>query len=211
MPVLAPLIHALFPPLCVHCRHEGAWLCPTAQTAIDRELCLINAVSIPYVDRVIVRGSYDTEALAQFIQSIKYRYWHGCEGILPDILQPIRPHLRSSRDVVIVPVPLHVRRQRERGFNQSMLIAQALGAITGWPVQQLLRRTRYTTPQAQLSAKQRMKNIIGAMNVKTSSTWPHHVILVDDVITTGSTIAECATVLNNHGVKYITAVALAKG
>lgn len=92
-----------------------------------------------------------------------------------------------------------------------MLIAQALGAITGWPVQQLLRRTRYTTPQAQLSAKQRMKNIIGAMNVKTSSTWPHHVILVDDVITTGSTIAECATVLNNHGVKYITAVALAKG
>lgn len=200
----------LFPPLCVHCQREGAWLCTTARETLENEHPLINPVIIPGVDRVLVRGSYDCRPLQCSITKLKYSYWSGLRQQLPQLLQPLKPLLPSS--ALIVPVPLHARRRRERGFNQSDLIAQALSDVTTCPVAHLLHRHRYTTPQAQLKAKQRAINLRDAFSmIEKSSARSTNIILVDDVVTTGSTIAECAAVLRRAGVTTITAVALAKG
>lgn len=216
----------LLPPLCVHCGREGTWLCENASKRVESERVLINPLMITGVDRVVVRGSYDCEPLAQLIQKLKYHYWTGATIALHQSLAPLIQHLELDKRTVIIPVPLHGRRQRERGFNQSVLISQALSRLTRLPVNNLLTRTRYTTPQAKLSAIERTTNIVGAFDRhrvanrsrnKNGETppagggWPKSVVLVDDVITTGSTIAECASVLRLHGVQKITAVALAKG
>lgn len=211
LPAITHIINFFFPPLCVHCGREDGWLCSAARLTLTKEKPLVNPLSIPGVDRVIVRGSYDCEPLAQFIQKLKYHYWTGSTEILTDILTPLSSNLHRFTRLVIVPVPLHRRRHQERGFNQSLYISRALSDMTGLPVNNLLRRTRYTAPQAQLSAKERTTNIVGAFGRKAVAKWPKSVILVDDVITTGSTMAECASVLRQHGVREITAVAIAKG
>lgn len=200
-----------FPPLCVHCRREGDWLCQQAKQIIESEQVLMNPLLIPLVDRVIVRGSYDCEPLAQLVQKLKYHYWTGVSETLETVLSPVAGELNLSKNTVIIPVPLHARRQRERGFNQSQIIGKVIGQLTGFRMQPLVQRHRYTTPQAKLSAQERTTNIIGAFSEDTKEHWPKSVILVDDVITTGSTIAECAAVLRQHGVQNITAVAIAKG
>ena len=169
-------------------------------------------MKIPGVDCVVVRGSYDCLPLQNVVTKLKYSYWSGLHDILPELLRPLVDEKLLPADAVIVPVPLHTRRRRERGFNQAELIAHALSHVSGLPMIQTIERIRYTTPQAQLSAKQRQTNIIGAfgqgnMVVKKANS----VILVDDVITTGSTVAECATALRRQGVSKITALALAKG
>ncbi len=211
MSLFTTVIDAIFPPLCVHCNREGSWLCSVAADDIKQERVIVNPLIINGVEKVLVRGSYDCEPLAQFIQKLKYHYWTGAGSLLHGVVAPPTPELNVPSDTVIVPVPLHSRRHRERGFNQSLYISKALSRATGLPVKNLLQRTRYTPPQAQLTAKERVTNIIGAFGQGRVASWPKSVILVDDVITTGSTIAECAAVLRKYGVRKITAVALAKG
>lgn len=204
-------LNTIFPPLCVHCHREGAWLCPIAIALLEEEQPLLNPVQIPDVDRVLTRGSYDCPSMSSIVQAIKYNYWTGSTILLRPLLAPLRSYLSDMTSATIVPVPLHTRRLRERGFNQSMYIAKALSAELGQPVVNLLRRTTYTTPQATLTARERITNIVGAINSGDNTSWPSSVILVDDVITTGSTIAECAKVLRHNGVQHICAVAIAKG
>lgn len=98
----------------------------------------------------------------------------------------------------IVPVPLHPRRQRERGFNQSAELARLLARFTGLPFHGLLRRTRYTTAQAALNRQQRLANLAGAFTVTRQAPKllaGKNILLIDDVFTTGSTAHECASVL----------------
>lgn len=211
MSVFFSIIDAFFPPLCVHCGQENAWLCCAAQKMVRTEHVIVNPINIAGIDRTIVRGSYDCEPLAQLIQKLKYHYWTGLAGVLDDVLVPLTKELPPAKGTVIIPVPLHSRRHRERGFNQSIIIGKALSRATKIPLANLLQRTRYTTPQAKLSAEERTTNIIGAFGREKVAKWPTSAILVDDVITTGSTIAECASVLRQHGIQKITAVALAKG
>ncbi|RYD31215.1 MAG: ComF family protein [Verrucomicrobiaceae bacterium] len=98
----------------------------------------------------------------------------------------------------VVPVPLHSRRQRERGFNQSAELARLLARATGLPFLDLLRRSRYTTAQARLDRKERLANLAGAFRPARQAMrylQGKNVLLIDDVFTTGSTTHECAAVL----------------
>jgi len=104
--------------------------------------------------------------------------------------------LRQSHFDVIVPVPLHPARQRERGFNQASLLAELLSAQTSIPVKPLLERTRYTTTQTALDRSERMENLHNAFRLrKNADVRGWRVLLVDDVLTTGSTLNECARIL----------------
>ena len=104
--------------------------------------------------------------------------------------------LRQSHFDVIVPVPLHPARQRERGFNQASLLSELLSAQTSIPVKPLLERTRYTTTQTALDRSERMENLHNAFRLrKNADVRGLRVLLVDDVLTTGSTLNECARIL----------------
>jgi competence protein ComFC len=104
--------------------------------------------------------------------------------------------LRDYQFDVIVPVPLHPARQRERGFNQASLLAELLSTYTSIPCRPLLKRIRYTTTQTALDRSERMENLHNAFRLrKNADVRGLRVLLVDDVLTTGSTLSECARVL----------------
>ncbi|MGA7826601.1 MAG: ComF family protein [Geobacteraceae bacterium] len=112
----------------------------------------------------------------------------------------------------VVPVPLHRRRLRERGFNQSQLIGRILAKNWKIPLSvNNLRRIRWTTPQTCLSAAERERNIKGAFDVAmTDSFKGKRLLLVDDVYTTGNTVSECAKTLRQSGAKEVHVVTVAR-
>jgi ComF family protein len=119
--------------------------------------------------------------------------------------------LRGCQFDVIVPVPLHPARQRERGFNQASLLAQLLSAHTSIPCRPLLKRIRYTTTQTALDRSERMENLHNAFRLrKNVDVRGLQVLLIDDVLTTGSTLSECARVLKRAGAKSVHAATAAR-
>jgi ComF family protein len=105
----------------------------------------------------------------------------------------------------LLPIPLHRVRLRERGYNQSALLAQACAEKTGWPVwSDVVSRTRYTQPQVKMSHDARKRNVMDAFSVqKPDRVHNAHLVLVDDVLTTGSTLNECARALRIAGAQRI--------
>lgn len=120
-------------------------------------------------------------------------------------------HLDGIRPGVIVPVPLHRARLRQRGYNQALELARPLARALGVPVYRAgLQRVRATTAQTELGALARRRNLRGAFAANRNVAWPEHVILLDDVMTTGATLAECSRALRRAGVKRIDVWALAR-
>lgn len=122
------------------------------------------------------------------------------------------PRLSGRRFDCLVPVPLHPARQRERGFNQAEVLARLLGRQSGLPVRPLLQRIRYTTTQTQFDRNERMENLAGAFRLRRGrNVQEWRVLLIDDVLTTGSTLSECAAVLKKSGALSVHAATAARG
>ena len=113
---------------------------------------------------------------------------------------------------LILAVPLHPQRLRQRGFNQSMLLARRLSHRHSIPLDfTSLQRTRHTLPQTHLSGSERQKNIRGAFEVRRPEVISgKHVLLIDDVFTTGATVQECSKVLLKAGAKRVDVLTLAR-
>jgi ComF family protein len=111
----------------------------------------------------------------------------------------------------IVPVPVSGKRLRSRGYNQSALLARHIARETGIPVMEtLLRRVKETPPQARAESEaERRQNVIGAFAASGQAAGMR-VLLVDDVMTTGSTLNACAATLKNAGAKWAGALVLAR-
>ncbi len=109
----------------------------------------------------------------------------------------------------LVPVPLHRARLRERGYNQALELAQPLSDALDIPLREVLVRRRATAAQSDLDAAARRKNVRGAFDV-VGDDLPMHVALIDDVMTTGTTIRECARVLRRAGVARVDVWVLAR-
>ncbi len=110
----------------------------------------------------------------------------------------------------LVPVPLGRPRQRERGFNQAALLAERLAPALGVAVRpRWLARVRDTQPQSDLGAAERHANVRGAFAARAEVAG-HHVVVVDDVLTTGATVAECARALRAAGAARVGVVAVAR-
>ena len=117
----------------------------------------------------------------------------------------------AGKPAVLVPVPLHPLRVRERGYNQAELLARALSRASGHPVAHLLRRTRMTTTQTSFDRARRLKNLHNAFAVKKGiEPDTRRIILVDDVFTTGATLDECARTLVRNGFPTPDAIAIAR-
>lgn len=127
-------------------------------------------------------------------------------------IEHLTPFVRDVAPDLIVPVPLHRARLRERGFNQAILIGEVMARRWGTPLlHDTLRRVRPTAPQVALSAAARRENVRGAFAVAVPERIAgQRVLLVDDVCTTGSTLAECARVLRRAGAASVVAVTVAR-
>ena len=113
---------------------------------------------------------------------------------------------------LVMPVPLHPKRLRARGFNQSLLLARCVASKTGAELDFLsLRRTKFTKPQTELSSEERKKNVRKAFEVvKPEAVKGRTILLVDDVATTGSTLNECAKALKRAGADRVLCLVLAR-
>ena len=110
----------------------------------------------------------------------------------------------AQRPQVLVPVPLHRARLRQRGFDQALELAKSLAGATGLPLLAgRLQRRRRTRAQTELGAAARRGNVLGAFALLPGPALPAHVALVDDVLTTGATAGECAHVLLDAGVARV--------
>jgi competence protein ComFC len=119
--------------------------------------------------------------------------------------------LRERRFDAIVPVPLHPARQRERGFNQAALLAEWLGSHLSLRLRPALQRIHYTTTQTAFDRSERMQNLRGAFRLRKKADVRNlRVLLIDDVLTTGSTLSECARVLKEAGAQSVYAATAAR-
>jgi competence protein ComFC len=219
----------LFPVFCLGCRREGEWVCqdclaqipPLTQTScfscgrvVSNNACCDTCKQERCVDIYWSLYSHHTPLISDVIEQLKY---HGASDIVRAVSLLCAQHqylhsLVHSIDVVI-PVPLHLVRFRERGFNQSQYIAQSVGGIVGVPViSSALSKTKQTKQQARLSLKTRKENVVGAFTVlHANEVTGQRVLLVDDVLTTGSTVDACAKVLMSAGARSVCVLTLARG
>ena len=122
------------------------------------------------------------------------------------------PRLAGRRFDLVVPVPLHPARKRERGFNQAELLALELCRASSLKLGSVLQRIRYTTTQTQFDRSERMENLKGAFRLRHGcNVQDLRMLLVDDVLTTGSTLSECASVLKKAGALSVHAATAARG
>jgi len=227
----------LFPPLCHVCRcylsnPTDIHLCDGCREkilAVSSPLCTIcgvpfateNGIDHPCGHCLTTRRPFaGARAAARFegpLQELIHRFKYGKKIHLSRPLGLLTAtalgdfHPARSADY-IVPVPLHRKRLRARGFNQSQLIGQVLAKSWGIPLSvNNLRRIRWTDPQTGLSAAERERNIRGAFAVVAPNRLAgKRLLLVDDVYTTGSTITECAKYLLQSGAKEVHVVTVAR-
>ncbi len=176
----------------------------TCSNCEDRKLHFNCAVA-PYRSRKVVR---------EFIHRFKYNRHYYLRHQLTDWMASGLGDERLTRQTIdgFVPVPLHPARQRDREFNQADVLAALLARRTGTPLTRCLQRTRYTTTQTQLDREERMENLRGAFRVRhTAEVTGRHLVLIDDVFTTGSTVDECSRVLREAGAASVRVLTVARG
>jgi ComF family protein len=229
------ILDILFPIRCIFCRKEYFWVCPTCRPEI-----LLNSFQFcPYcekivtlngsacencqknkddsLDSLIVAGQYTQKELTKLIHLFKYNFISELHIPLGDLL--LRAYLKNTLPLpsFIIPVPLHPKRLRWRGFNQSELLGRYLSQnlAPGMEIplsQDGLFRKRYTSPQMKIkNYHQRKANLKDAFRIKNKQVAQNKIILlVDDVATTGSTLFECARILKNNGAKKVFGIVLGR-
>jgi len=160
-------------------------------------------------------GEYGDPILQKIIQSFKYQ---GIKGLAPVLGEFLIKYLNSLNpqysilNSIIIPIPLHKSRERQRGFNQAKLMAEFVAGHFNLSLVESLERIKKTEPQAKMKSKEeRLKNISGCFKVvNPDSVKEKNVVLIDDVFTTGDTINEAVKILKENGAKKIIALVAAR-
>ncbi len=165
---------------------------------------LKSEISTPYFDDLIIRFEF-SPIFQQLIHLLKYEHFSGVASILAQSLAEFIP---LNFDLLTA-VPLNPARLKERGYNQSALLAEHLSQITRIPFNEsILKRVRNTPSQTKLSRSERQANVRDAFKAEGQLEGAR-ILIVDDVVTTGSTLNECARVLKEAGAAKVVAAALA--
>jgi len=217
----------VFPKRCLKCDQEGSYLCLVCQTKIEfnqKAYCpLCKQTSSNYnicnncqtktaLRAVFVVSNYNQQTIEQLVHNLKYRYVEDLAIIIAQLMADFMVKNRFlNEESVITCVPLHKKRQAERGFNQSQLIAKHFSQIMDLEYKELLIRTRNTLSQTQLKRKERQENVKMAFKVIENNLAKNKtIIIIDDVLTTGSTLNECAQVLAQQDYNNIYGLVLAQ-
>lgn len=194
----------------IHCRQCGLPL-----TSPQDDICGSCIQSPPPFTRTVCPLRYEFPA-DRLVQLFKFNRQLACGRILSHLLCEYALESESDFPDVLIPVPLHNWRMIKRGFNQAYELGAYISKVLDIPLLATsLRRHRNTQAQSGLSSKQRRKNVRGAFYWHGSKQAGVHVALIDDVMTTGTTVSECARVLTRAGAKqvdvWVTARAIAGG
>ena len=219
------LLDFVFPRVCLNCQSllpdAAEYVCPSCWNSIVR-LHARHELYLETREKLIADGNvselvscfmFQTEgALQALIHALKYEgfersgVWLGKELGSAVVDRQIRADL-------LIPIPLHKRKFRERGYNQAEAIARGVSRVTGIPVRSdIVRRTRFTETQTKLNLEARQKNMEDAFAVVSKNSGVlkgSSCILVDDVITTGATLNACAETLLNAGASKVIAASIA--
>ena len=219
-------------PCCTCCGLPYPAIDSSVQSKIgaDGHLCGTCSKTPPAFDKAISAGPYEG-TLAEAIKLFKYKKRiHIGRALTNQVMTSpivgsviltdsgdddfisIPANSCGRKSCYIIPVPLHIKRLREREFNQSAVIALAFGARFDLPVlTDVLIRLRHTRPQVELGMKERRDNVAGVFTVQNREMIKgKDLILIDDVYTTGSTVNECAKVLKKNGARMVYVVTIAR-
>jgi ComF family protein len=164
----------------------------------------------PALDRVVAVFNYEGPVRGA-VYSLKYDDLRAIAPRLAGLMADALPRSVAEGADALVPVPVSGKRLRSRGYNQSALLARHISRETGTLVMEaLLRRVKDTPPQARAESEaERRQNVIGAFEASGQAAGMR-VLLIDDVMTTGSTLNACAATLKNAGAKWVGALVLAR-
>jgi ComF family protein len=233
--LLQAAVSLLYPPVCTICGRSiraNEYLCGQCETKVTRIVApFCQKCSEPFEGSITGAFScancahrmiYFDAAVAAYrgrgiVRQIVHEFKYGRQLHLRYLIARwLRAALDDERLCglrfdVIVPVPLHPTRQRERGFNQAGLLGELLSVQTSIHGKPVLERVRYTTTQTALDRSERMENLHNAFRLrKNADVRGLRVLLVDDVLTTGSTLNECARILKRAGAFSVHAATAAR-
>lgn len=227
------LLDFFFPKKCVGCAKKGEYLCPACFSqlsfATDTKCLVCERVSFAglthpgcktrySIDGYVAGVSYRKIA-KKLLYQFKYKpYLTDLQTLLVDLLYEnlLQNELFTyvtRQHAIFVPIPLSKGKLRKRGYNQSEILAKGLGKKLGLPVENVLNRVRDTNPQYGLKKEERRMNMKGAFALVHRSSFMVHgkiALLVDDVVTTGSTLKEAAKILKKNGFKKVYGVVFAQ-
>jgi len=223
---MSVILDLFFPKRCVSCGKIGAYLCSTCYLKVEMvthpvcPYCLRQAVGgrvhprckKPYgLDGLVIACRYKGP-VKLLIRKLKYKWVSNIRDVLIELLVANISRFDLPKDAYLVPVPLHPRRKKWRGFNQSELLTLELCRRFDTKGVDVLERVRDTKNQVGLAAKERRVNTRDAFEVKVKGkVKSERYILVDDVYTTGATMKECAKVLKRAGAKEVWGMVVALG
>jgi len=218
------LVEVVFPKQCAGCDRRGSWVCDECRSRLPPILdggcprCGVPRVAgrcscrelHPAIERAVSPYPY-AGWIAEAIKRLKYENERARANHLgQELVEAVRSFGPEPIDGLI-PVPLHPRKLRDRGFNQSGLLAGAVSQTLGIPVTPMIQRTRHTTAQMTLGAEARRRNVahafaaIGVEPLRADARY----VLIDDVRTTGSTLGACAEALVAAGTERVLVATLA--
>lgn len=227
--MLTRIINTLYPPTCALCGNHSRSsrdLCEgcAGDFIINRKACNRCALPLPYDLEGAMCGEclkspppqhrawsafVYAQPLEWMIQQLKFNNKMAFGRLLGQLAIPCLPELESMPDCII-PVPLHPKRQRQRGYNQACELVKPLAQHLCMTLDSTsCRRRKYTTAQSGLDAKERRKNIRNAFQFDNTQQYDY-VIVFDDVITTGSTITELVKTIKQQGVTRVDVWSLAR-
>lgn len=225
------LFDLIFPIECSGCGREGKWLCGSCleklsfyqnkycpicnKESLAGKLCR-NCASVYEIDRIFIAGNYKNTIISDLIKKLKFYSVKNISLILGDYLYTFLKNNNALREInlsktIIIPVPLSRKRFNFRGFNQSAQIGKHLAEKYKIPFCEDLKKIKHTKPQSNLSREERLQNLNACFQWSGENLHKKDILLIDDVITTGSTLNECAKELKKHGARRIWGLVIAKG
>jgi competence protein ComFC len=222
----------LFPKFCLGCNYLGCYICPKCAKQLklyDRQRCLYcnkesylglthpSCIRKLNIDGLISILHYNN-FLKRIIKNIKYRlatevFRELTQNIKPAYLEELYILKKIIPDAYIQPIPLSEKKKKARGFNQAEIIGKYFQGFLGFEMTDFLIRTQDRNPQAQMdSAEKRYLNVKGVFALKPKSIIANkRFLLIDDVVTTGSTVREAARIFKNAGADKVFVLALVRG
>ena len=224
---VATSVDLLFPKRCVGCDVEGAFLCGECSDdlpTLEPPYCFICSQPGDLMVRLCVRcwerplqidgirSPYRFEgAIRNAVHSLKYRNLRAMAPVLAGLLADFVVSQSIEADL-LVPAPLHPRRERSRGYNQSLLLARETGALLNMETSSdALRRVQNTPSQASVSSEdERLANVVNAFQASPDLVGGRRVIILDDVCTTGATLEACSLALKAAGALSVQGLTVAR-